>query len=242
MNEDFSLQTVIMMPVGLLVLGVILLFTMSPAEGDVEERPGPVAQGSGTTMPPSQPGGAAGSGTSGDTSADTGPGKLVAKFETFKGNFEVDLYPRKVPNIVRNFVYLATEGFYNDQTFHLIIPDYLIQGGSPTGDETGGPGYWVESELADDLKHDGPGVLSMATAEGYCGSQFFITLAPAPELDGSQTVFGKVSKGMNVVEKIGKVSADEYGVPQEEVKIRRLIILKDGRMLREGQPEPEKIE
>jgi peptidyl-prolyl cis-trans isomerase A (cyclophilin A) len=230
MREDFSLQTVIMMPVGLLILGVILLMAIEPAKGETPTDQGPVASGQGGAG--GQPSGPAG----------TSDEKLVARFDTSKGSFEVELEPKEAPNMVANFVHLATEGFYNGLTFHRIIPDYLIQGGSPTGDDSGGPGYWVENEVSDKLKHDKAGVVSMASAGGYCGSQFFITLGPAPELDGYHTVFGKVTKGMDVVRKLADVETDEEGRPVQALKITRVTVKKGGRTLGKGQPMPETVE
>jgi cyclophilin family peptidyl-prolyl cis-trans isomerase len=227
MREDFSLQTVIMMPVGLLILGVILLLAIEPAKGETPTDQGPVAAGPDGAS--GQPGGSSGA-------ADA---KMTAKFDTSKGSFEVELYPKEAPNMVTNFVHLATEGFYNGLTFHRVIPDYLIQGGSPTGDDSGGPGYWVENEVSDKLKHDQEGVVSMASAGGYCGSQFFITLAPAPELDGYHTVFGKVVKGMAVVKKLAQVETDEEGRPVQDLKITRVTVTKGGRILAKGQPMPQ---
>ena len=114
-----------------------------------------------------------------------------------------ELYPELAPNTVNNFIELANSGFYDGLIFHRVIPGFMIQGGDPTGTGMGGPGYRFEDECRPDLKHDGPGVLSMANAgPGTNGSQFFITHVATPHLDGRHTVFGKVLKGQAIVNSI----------------------------------------
>ena len=118
---------------------------------------------------------------------------LKAVFQTSKGNINVDLHAEQAPLTVANFVNLARRGFYDGLTFHRVIPDFMIQGGCPEGTGTGGPGYRFEDECTPALKHEGPGVLSMANAgPGTNGSQFFITHVETPWLDGKHTVFGRV--------------------------------------------------
>ena len=118
---------------------------------------------------------------------------LKAVFQNSKGNINVYLYAEQAPLTVANFVNLARRGFYDGLTFHRVIPDFMIQGGCPEGTGTGGPGYRFEDECTDALRHDGPGVLSMANAgPGTNGSQFFITHVETAWLDGKHTVFGKV--------------------------------------------------
>jgi peptidyl-prolyl cis-trans isomerase B (cyclophilin B) len=123
-----------------------------------------------------------------------------ATIETDKGNIELELYPQHAPKTVNNFVFLAREGFYDGVVFHRVIGDFMIQGGDPTGTGQGGPGYRFEDEFAGNpLKHE-TGALSMANAgPNTNGSQFFITHAPQPHLDGRHTVFGKVVGTQNVV-------------------------------------------
>ncbi len=123
-----------------------------------------------------------------------------AIFKTGKGEFEAILFADKAPITVNNFVFLAREGFYNNTTFHRVIKGFMAQGGDPTGTGRGGPGYRFADEFHPELRHDGPGVLSMANAgPNTNGSQFFITHAATPWLDGKHSVFGKVVRGMDVV-------------------------------------------
>ncbi|MBN1247803.1 MAG: peptidylprolyl isomerase [Anaerolineae bacterium] len=127
----------------------------------------------------------------------------TATFKTEKGDIVVELYADKVPNTVNNFVFLAREGYYDDTTFHRVIEDFMAQGGDPTGIGTGGPGYTFADEFDSSLTHDGPGVLSMANAGANTnGSQFFITFAETPWLNGRHTVFGKVVEGLDVLNAI----------------------------------------
>jgi cyclophilin family peptidyl-prolyl cis-trans isomerase len=129
----------------------------------------------------------------------------VATIKTGKGDIVAELYPKDAPQTVNNFVFLASEGFYNNLTFHRVVPGFVIQGGDPLGTGTGGPGYNIPPEIKD--KHS-LGALAMARQGGppqttpSSGSQFYITLAPQPGLDGQYTVFGQVTQGMDVVQKI----------------------------------------
>ena len=126
--------------------------------------------------------------------------KYTAVFKTEKGDFEVELYADKAPQTVNNFVFLARDKFYDGVTFHRVISGFMAQGGDPTGTGTGGPGYKFADEFHPQLRHTGPGILSMANAgPGTNGSQFFITHAATPHLDNRHTVFGKVVKGMDNV-------------------------------------------
>lgn len=127
----------------------------------------------------------------------------TATFETAKGKIRVQLTDDKAPNTVANFEKLAKQGFYDGLKFHRVIADFMIQGGCPRGDGTGGPGYTFEDEFHPELKHDGPGVLSMANAgPNTNGSQFFITHVATPHLDGKHSVFGQVIQGQETVNSI----------------------------------------
>ncbi|POR03051.1 peptidylprolyl isomerase [Alkalispirochaeta sphaeroplastigenens] len=123
--------------------------------------------------------------------------------ETSKGSITLELYPEHAPVTVNNFLFLAGEGFYNEVTFHRVISNFMIQGGDPTGTGRGGPGYrFADETRGNPLRHDAK-VISMANAgPNTNGSQFFITHAPQPHLDGKHTVFGKVTSGADVVDAI----------------------------------------
>jgi cyclophilin family peptidyl-prolyl cis-trans isomerase len=126
--------------------------------------------------------------------------RYTATFKTEKGDFVVELFADKAPQTVNNFVFLAREKFYDGVTFHRVIRDFMAQGGDPSGTGTGGPGYKFADEFHPALRHDGPGILSMANAgPNTNGSQFFITHRATPHLDNKHSVYGKVIKGMDVV-------------------------------------------
>jgi len=160
--------------------------------------------------------------------------KMSALFQTTLGEFEVELFLKECPETVWNFVNLAegrqetpakTGPYYDGLIFHRVIDNFMIQGGCPEGSGRGGPGYKFKDEFSANLKHTGPGVLSMANAgPGTNGSQFFITLVPTPHLDGRHTVFGKIISGMDVVTKIGKTPVGPGDRPKTEVKIEKVTI------------------
>lgn len=130
------------------------------------------------------------------------PGKQYhAVFHTEHGDIKIELFADKAPKTVNNFVFLARDGFYDDSTFHRVIADFMVQGGCPLGTGTGSPGYRFDDEAsALALKHDGPGILSMANAgPNTNGSQFFITHTATPWLDGKHAVFGAVVEGLDDV-------------------------------------------
>jgi len=127
----------------------------------------------------------------------------VATIVTNRGTIRLKLHDDKAPKTVENFEKLAAKGFYNGLKFHRVIADFMIQTGCPLGTGTGGPGYTFKDEFHKDLKHDGPGVLSMANAgPNTNGSQFFITHVATPWLDGKHAVFGHVIEGQDVVDAI----------------------------------------
>lgn len=149
----------------------------------------------------------------------------IAVFETNMGTFEIELFEDKAPKTAKNFIDLAEKGFYNGIIFHRIIDGFMIQGGDPEGTGMGGPGYTIKDEFHKDLKHDSEGILSMANAgPDTGGSQFFITLVKTPWLDGHHAVFGKVTKGMDVVKKIGKVETDFSDRPLSKVVMEKVTI------------------
>jgi len=134
-------------------------------------------------------------------------GTLSAVFSTSKGDIRVELFADRTPVTVASFVNLAQRGYYDGLSFHRVIDNFMIQGGCPLGTGTGGPGYQFEDEFEADLKHDRPGILSMANAgPGTNGSQFFITHGPTPHLDGKHSVWGQVvdSSDQAVVDQIAQ--------------------------------------
>ncbi len=140
--------------------------------------------------------------------------------ETTMGNVEIELFQDRAPKTAGNFRTLVEKGFYNGLVFHRVIDGFMIQGGCPKGTGTGGPGYEIPDEFGAGLRHTSEGILSMANAgPNTGGSQFFITLAPTPWLDGKHAIFGKVTKGIEVVRAIGKVPVDGSDRPRTPVKI-----------------------
>jgi cyclophilin family peptidyl-prolyl cis-trans isomerase len=148
-----------------------------------------------------------------------------ATIETTKGTIVIELYQDKAPKTVENFVTLVRKGFYNGLKFHRVIPGFMIQTGDPRGDGTGGPGYTFEDEFAPGLGHDGPGVVSMANSgPNTNGSQFFITLAATPWLDGRHAIFGRVVEGQVVVEQIVAVERDGRDRPLQDILMKQVTI------------------
>ncbi|KAL5484232.1 hypothetical protein EMCRGX_G020693 [Ephydatia muelleri] len=151
------------------------------------------------------------------------PSQVV--LETSMGTIYVELYWNHAPRTCHNFVELARSGYYDKTKFHRIIPDFMIQGGDPTGTGRGGSsiyGGYFQDEMHDELKHTGAGILSMANSgPNTNGSQFFITLAPTQWLDGKHTIFGRVSSGMSCVNRIGLVETDTNDRPTDDVAIQR---------------------
>ncbi len=139
---------------------------------------------------------------------------------TTLGDVRLEIYRDRAPKTAENFLTLARKGFYTGLTFHRVIPGFMVQTGCPKGDGTGGPGYEIKDEFGPGLRHDGPGVVSMANAgPNTGGSQFFITLAPTSWLDGKHAIFGHVRGGQDVVEKIGGVPRDANDRPKSPVRI-----------------------
>ena len=145
-----------------------------------------------------------------------------ATLHTSEGPIEIELFPEEVPKTVENFTKLASDGFYDGLSFHRVIPDFMIQGGDPTGTGSGGPGYQFEDEINDHKV--ARGALAMANAgPNTNGSQFFIVTADAcPWLDGKHTVFGRVTNGMDVVDTISNLDTDAGDKPRADVTIERV--------------------
>ncbi|XP_022296629.1 peptidyl-prolyl cis-trans isomerase-like 1 [Crassostrea virginica] len=143
--------------------------------------------------------------------------------ETTMGQVVLELYWKHAPNTCRNFAELARRGYYNNTKFHRIIKDFMIQGGDPTGTGRGGASIYgkeFDDEISNELKHTGAGILSMANSgPNSNGSQFFVTLAPTQWLDGKHAIFGRVSSGMTVIQRIGLVECDNDDRPVDDVKI-----------------------
>lgn len=153
------------------------------------------------------------------------PEKIMVIIETTKGTIEAELYAKEVPKTVNNFVTLAKKGFYDGIIFHRVIPNFMIQTGDPTGTGTGGPGYQFADEFSPNLKHDGPGVLSMANSgPNTNGSQFFITDAATPWLNGRHSIFGKVTKGIEIVKAIANAPRDGGDRPKETIKMVKVTV------------------
>ena len=165
-------------------------------------------------------------GSAPDTKKDDKAKLNIVKFETTMGTFKAKLYTDKAPITTKNFIDLVNKGFYNGIIFHRIIDGFMIQGGDPTGTGRGGSGTKIKDEFGPGLKHDKKGILSMANAGPNTGeSQFFITLAPQPHLDGKHAVFGEIIDGMSVVEKIGKVKTGANDKPVTDVKMTKVTMV-----------------
>lgn len=168
----------------------------------------------------------------------------VVTFEFENGDIiKAELYPEIAPNTVRNYISLINKNYYDGLTFHRVIKGFMIQGGCPIGNGTGGPGYSIKGEFTsngfkNDLKHD-EGVLSMARAmnPNSAGSQFFIMHKKSPHLDGQYAAFGKVTEGLDVVDKIANTKTDYRDKPAEEVKLKKVTVETFG----EAYEEPERV-
>jgi len=148
--------------------------------------------------------------------------------ETTMGKIKGELFEDKAPVTTANFIKLVEKGFYNGVIFHRVIPNFMIQGGDPEGTGRGGPGYSIKDEFGPGLKHDKPGMFSMANAGANTGgSQFFITTVPTPWLDGKHAIFGHVTEGMDVVLKIAAAERDKMDRPLKEIKMTKVSIVKE---------------
>ena len=148
----------------------------------------------------------------------------VVHMETNKGTIVIKLLPDVAPMHVTSFLYLAQLGYFDGLAFHRVIQSFMAQGGCPLGTGTGGPGYQFGGECKRDVKHDRPGLLSMANAgPGTDGSQFFLTFAPTPWLDGKHTIFGEITQGMDVLRRI-EAAGSKDGRPTEALRMERVTL------------------
>ena len=148
--------------------------------------------------------------------------------ETTMGKIKGELFEDKAPVTTANFIKLVEKGFYNGVIFHRVIPNFMIQGGDPEGTGGGGPGYSIKDEFGVGLKHDKPGMFSMANSgPNTGGSQFFITTVPTPWLDGKHAIFGHVTEGMDIVLKIAAAERDRSDRPLKEIKMTKVTIVKE---------------
>jgi cyclophilin family peptidyl-prolyl cis-trans isomerase len=155
--------------------------------------------------------------------------EYIATIETEIGDIIIQLFADKTPLAVNSFVFLAREGWFNGVPFHRVIPGFVAQAGDPTGTGLGGPGYAFDNEIVPELKFDAPGLVGMANAgPGSNGSQFFITFAPQPGLDGGFTIFGEVLSGLDVAEKLTTRIPEGGGVlPEADLILKVTIEEKD---------------
>jgi len=148
-----------------------------------------------------------------------------ATFKTNHGDIEIELFRSQAPVTVNNFVFLARDGFYNDVIIHRVIPGFMIQGGDPDGTGMGGPGYKFQDEFDTSLTFGTTGILAMANSgPATNGSQFFITVAPTPHLNGKHTIFGKVTSGQDIADAISNVAQASGNRPTEPIVIERIEI------------------
>ena len=225
-----------------LLLIACLPVSLSEREAEPEATE---AMGSGAMSQPTQaPDQARGSGGDAGSSMDSRPasgmrkdytspppitidpmGSYTATIKTNKGNIVVELLPGPAPKTVNNFVFLANEGFYDGTIFHRVIPNFMIQGGDPTGTGTSGPGYKFEDEINPMFVFDRAGILAMANAgPNTNGSQFFITTVATPHLSGAHTIFGRVTEGQTVADAISMVPRDAADKPNSPVIIETIEI------------------
>ena len=199
------------MKLAILLLGMIVLVsgctTTGEATGDTMEE-----KAEGEVMEEKQ---------KSEVTASSNP---VVVFDTSEGIIKAELFLDKAPKTAGNFITLAEKGFYNGLIFHRVIPDFMIQGGDPQGVGTGGPGYSIDDEFGPGLSHE-RGVLSMANSgPNTGGSQFFITVIPTPWLDGKHAIFGKVTEGLDIIDKISTVQSQGSDRPVTDVVMKTVSI------------------
>lgn len=233
----------------LLSLFAVLLIAVAgcgtkPATGSGQTGQAQTQTGSGQTASGAGQDSSTPSGTGNvDTSGATSHPVVTIEMDSGK-KIKLELYPEVAPNTVNNFISLVKSGFYDGTTFHRVIPGFMIQGGDPNGNGTGGPGYSIKGEfktngVENNLKHT-TGVLSMARAADLDsgGSQFFIMVADAPSLDGQYAAFGKVIEGMDVVNEIVNLPRDANDKPEKPPVMKKVTVDTLGK----EYPEPEKIQ
>ncbi len=153
--------------------------------------------------------------------------KYTATIRTSMGTMVIDLFASQAPVTVNNFIFLANDHFYTGVQFHRVIPDFMIQGGDPTGTGTAGPGYQFQDEFVAQLTFDQPGILAMANSgPGTNGSQFFITTVPTPHLNGAHTIFGRVTQGQDIADAISLTATGAGNRPATPVVIQGIDIIK----------------
>ncbi|HLC03873.1 MAG TPA: peptidylprolyl isomerase [Anaerolineales bacterium] len=181
---------------GVAAIGMVALTACGSATSDIAATPPTAASEAEEGGPPLQ--------WSSPPAMEIDPSKSYeALCKTEIGDFRMRLFPQEAPVTVNNFVFLARQGYYDDTTFHRVLPGFMAQGGDPTGTGGGGPGYTFEDEFDPDLKFDRPGLLAMANrGPDTNGGQFFITYAPTPHLDGLHTIFGEVVEGAEVLSRL----------------------------------------
>ena len=151
--------------------------------------------------------------------------QYFARMVTNKGTVLIKFMPDVAPMHVTNFIYLTRLGFYDGLAFHRVIPKFMAQGGCPLGTGTGSPGYKFAGEFSPNVKHERPGMLSMANAgPGTDGSQFFLTLVPTPWLDGKHTIFGEVVEGMDTLKALEACGTSPQGTTTESLKMEKVTI------------------
>ena len=223
--------------VGALALGGIALATMAFLGGDEQEERARPEAGPSPSQSPEGTGDVACDAEVPEVAGEEKPqfdqapemqidqnADYTATMQTSCGTIELELYAKETPVTVNSFVFLARQGFFDGLTFHRVVPDFVIQGGDPAGDGTGGPGYQFENEEVEGLDFDRPGLLAMANSgPDTNGSQFFITLAPTPNLDEGYTLFGEVTEGMEAVNEIASYGQGD-GPPSKTVYIEKVTI------------------
>ena len=212
---------------GRVAIGMALLVLLAACGADL--MPTPLSSGIPAVQTPTQ---TAKPGANNVTQQYSAPPEMTldtthsykAIFKTAKGDITIELFADKVPITVNNFVFLARDGYYDNTVFHRVIPDFMVQGGDPTGTGRGGPGYRFQDEFEASLKHDKPGILSMANSgPGTNGSQFFITHVPTPHLNNKHSVFGQVVEGLDILMSIAVRDPSDSSFPGDALSTIEIV-------------------